>query len=179
MTGETSEKNFLNVREFAQAVNEDFRKVYQDIKKDNYCIKRFIEYDNNNKIKIHKSAVEYFLSHDKFDKVRQNKDENIGSVENSMSDKSRQGGDNFGQETSSKIIIDLLNDRIKAQEKELNIKNQQIETLQNQLSNSQKLLAMEKQEKQALLEGGNEQNIGVVGHIKRLMFGKKSDKIEE
>lgn len=61
----------------------------------------------------------------------------------------------FGQDNSTQVIIDLLNARIEEQKKEIDVKNNQIATLQEQLTNSQKLLAMEKQEKQLLLESGN------------------------
>lgn len=48
-----------------------------------------------------------------------------------------------------------MQERIEEQKKEIDVKNNQIATLQEQLTNSQKLLAMEKQEKQLLLESGN------------------------
>lgn len=60
-----------------------------------------------------------------------------------------------GQDNSKQAIIDLLQERIEEQKKEIDVKNNQIATLQEQLTNSQKLLAMEKQEKQLLLESGN------------------------
>lgn len=60
-----------------------------------------------------------------------------------------------GQDNSKQVIIDLLKARIEEQTKEINVKNNQIATLQEQLTNSQKLLAMEKQEKQLLLDSGN------------------------
>lgn len=48
-----------------------------------------------------------------------------------------------------------MREQIEEQKKEIDVKNNQIATLQEQLTNSQKLLAMEKQEKQLLLESGN------------------------
>lgn len=90
MTEQTSnENNYINVREFAKAVNEDFRQVYQDIKQENYCIRQFIKYDKNNRIKIDKSAIDYFLSHDKFDKVKEKESETLGKDKSDKSDKVR------------------------------------------------------------------------------------------
>lgn len=90
MTEPTSnEKIYINVREFAKAVNEDFRQVYQDLKQENYCIKQFIKYDKNNRIKIDKSAIDYFLSHDKFDKVQEKEGEDLGKSKSDKSDNIR------------------------------------------------------------------------------------------
>lgn len=90
MTKPTSdEKHYINVRDFAKAVNEDFRQVYQDIKQENYCIRQFIKYDKNNRIKIDKSAIDYFLSHDKFDKVQEKEGETLGQDKSDKSDKVR------------------------------------------------------------------------------------------
>lgn len=85
----SSEKNFINVRDFAKEVNEDFRQVYQDIKQENYCIRKFVKYDKNNRIKIDKSAIDYFLSHDKFDKVQEKEGETLGNNKSDKSDKER------------------------------------------------------------------------------------------
>lgn len=48
-----------------------------------------------------------------------------------------------------------MKEQVEEQKKEIDVKNNQIAILQEQLTNSQKLLAMEKQEKQLLLESGN------------------------
>ena len=88
-SNENDEKIYINVREFAKAVNEDFRQVYQDIKQENYCIKQFIKYDKNNRIKIDKLAIDYFLSHDKFDKVQEKEDKDLGKSKSDKSDKVR------------------------------------------------------------------------------------------
>lgn len=84
-----NEKDYLNVREFAKAVNEDFRQVYQDLKQENYCIRQFIKYDKNKRIRIDKSAIDYFLSHDKFDKVLEGEGKNLGTDKSDKSDEER------------------------------------------------------------------------------------------
>lgn len=85
----SSQENYINVREFAKAVNEDFRQVYQDLKQEHYCIRQFIKYDKNKRIRIDKSAIDYFLSHDKFDKVLEGEGKNLGTDKSDKSDGGR------------------------------------------------------------------------------------------
>ena len=156
-----------------------YQSVYKKLKNEKNDIYKFVKV-RKGKVKIHKSAIDFYNGIEGDKEVE--KVEFLVEKEVDKGDKvdiSQSEDIERETETSQKIIIDLLNDRIQAQEQELNVKNKQIETLQEQLSNSQKLLAMEKQEKQALLESGNEEKLGIVGHIKRFMFGKKSDKVEE
>ena len=70
-----NEKDYLNVREFAKAVNEGIR--------------QFIKYDKNKRIRIDKSAIDYFLSHDKFDKVLEGEGKNLGTDKSDKSDEER------------------------------------------------------------------------------------------
>lgn len=174
---ENNIKNYITVKEYSEICGVSYQSIYKKLKNADNELNKYVKYFNNQRMINRKALIDI---NGIVDEYGANKVENEVEQSCTIANKvENHKSEDIGQETSSKIIIDLLNDRIKAQEQELNVKNQQIETLQEQLSNSQKLLAMEKQEKQALLESGNAENVGVIGHIKKLIFGKKSSKVEK
>lgn len=168
-------KNYITIKEYSEICKVSYQSIYKKLKNADNELNKYVKYFNSQRM-IHKKAlidINGIVDERMANKVESEVERSFttaNEVEREQEDR---------DETSQKVIIDLLNDRIQAQEQELNVKNKQIETLQEQLSNSQKLLAMEKQEKQALLEGGNEERLGIVGNIKKLIFGNKAHNIEE
>lgn len=134
------------------------------------------------KVKIHKSAIDFYNGEQEENSVE--KAEFLVDNEVDKGDKVESSipGEQEEKKDTSK---DEKDEMISFLKQEIQFKNEQIETLQEQLTNSQRLLAMEKQEKQALLNSGRvekadqeQKKIGIFGHIKKLFFNSSNEKAE-
>lgn len=162
-------RNYITVKEYSEMCNVSYQSIYKKLKNTDNQLNEYVKYFNNQRM-IHKQALIDIngIVEDVENKVESEVEQSF-TIANEVEQ----------EREEKKFLMNSRDELIEILKSELENKNRQIETLQEQLSNSQKLLAMEKQEKQALLDGGDDEKIGIVGHIKRLMFGKKSDKIEE